>query len=85
MAFAVTGISDKINKAAESVFGKDLVAVANIAGAAYGITWTTSAGGFRIIGTTLPTTTVANKYIYVGCLYNAVDSFWDVVAVTTQA
>jgi hypothetical protein len=46
--------------------------------------WTTSAGGYRVIGTTLPTTTTANKVIYVGCVYNAQDRFWDVVAVTTQ-
>jgi hypothetical protein len=49
------------------------------------LTWTTSAGGYRVIGTTLPTTTTANKVTYVGCVYNAQDSFWDVVAVTTQA
>lgn len=36
VAFAVTGISAKINQAAVSVFGEDLVKVANIAGAAYG-------------------------------------------------
>ena len=50
------------------------------------ITWTTSgAGGFRAIGVTLPTTTVASKVTYVGCIYNSDESFWDVVAVTTQA
>ena len=49
------------------------------------LTWTTSAGGYRVIGTTLPTTTTANTVIYVGCVYNAQDSFWDVVAVATQA
>lgn len=36
VAFAVTGINDKINKAASGVFGEDLVKVANIAGMAYG-------------------------------------------------
>lgn len=36
VAFAVTGISGKINEAAAGVFGKDLVQVANIFGAAYG-------------------------------------------------
>lgn len=36
VAFAVTGINDKINKAAEGVFGKDLVMVGNLAGMAYG-------------------------------------------------
>jgi len=49
------------------------------------LTWTTSAGGYRAIGTTLPTTTTANKVIYVGCVYNDQDRFWDVVAVATQA
>ena len=48
-------------------------------------TWTTSAGGYRIIGTTLPTTIVASKTIYVGCIYNSAAAFWDVVAVGTQA
>ena len=36
IAFQVTGINDKINKAASKVFGEDLVKVANIAGMAYG-------------------------------------------------
>lgn len=36
VAFAVTGISAKINKAAASVFGEDLVQIGNIFGAAYG-------------------------------------------------
>jgi len=48
-------------------------------------TWTTSAGGYRVIGTTLPTTIVASKTIYVGCIYNSAAAFWDVVAVGTQA
>jgi len=55
------------------------------AGVAQTLSWITSAGGYRIIGTTLPTATVANKTTYVGCIYNSADSFWDVVAVTTQA
>jgi len=47
-------------------------------------TWTTSAGGYRVIGTTLPTTIVASKTIYVGCIYNSAAAFWDVVAVGVQ-
>lgn len=35
VAFQVTGINDKINKAASKVFGEDLVQVANLAGMAY--------------------------------------------------
>lgn len=49
------------------------------------ISWTTSAGGYRVIGTTLPLSAPAGKTIYVGCVYNAADAFWDVVAVATQA
>ncbi len=49
------------------------------------LTWTTTSGAYRAIGVTLPTTTVASKVTYVGCVYNSQDSFWDVVAVTTQA
>lgn len=40
---------------------------------------------YTIIGTTLPTTTTANKMVYVGCIYNAANTRWDVVAVATQA
>jgi len=54
-------------------------------GTARALTWTTSAGGYRIIGTTLPATTVISKTAYIGCVYNSADSFWDVVAVAQQA
>jgi hypothetical protein len=49
------------------------------------LTWTTSSGAYRAVGPTLPTTTVATKTTYVGCVYNAADTFWDVIAVATQA
>ena len=50
------------------------------------LTWTTgSAKSFRAIGVTLPTTTVANKTVYIGCIYNAADSRWDVVSVAQEA
>jgi hypothetical protein len=54
-------------------------------GTARGITWTTSAGAFRAVGITLPTTTVLGKVTYVGCVYNSADSFWDAIATVTQA
>lgn len=44
VVFQVSGINDKINKAASKVFGEDLVQVANIAGAVYGA-WN---GGFSL-------------------------------------
>lgn len=53
-------------------------------GTARALTWTTSAGGYRVIGSTLPTTTVISKTVYVGCIYNSTESFWDVVAVAQQ-
>jgi hypothetical protein len=50
------------------------------------LTWTTSgAGSFRVIGTTLPTTTTSDKTTYVACIYNADEQYWDVVAVAIQA
>lgn len=36
LAFQVTGLNNKINKAASKVFGEDLVMIANVAGAVYG-------------------------------------------------
>ena len=46
------------------------------------ITWNAI---FRIIGTTLPVSTTANKTIYVGVVYNSLDTKWDVVAVAEEA
>lgn len=55
-------------------------------GTARALTWTTGAtNAFRAIGVTLPTTTVISKTVYVGCVYNAADSRWDVVAVAQEA
>ena len=54
-------------------------------GTARGITWTTSAGAFRAVGITLPTTTVSSRVTYVGCVYNSTDGFWDAIATVTQA
>lgn len=40
---------------------------------------------FRAMGVTMPTTTVISKTLYVGTVYNAADSKWDVVAVGQEA
>lgn len=40
---------------------------------------------YRVVGTTLPTTTVAGKTLYVGCVYNTNKTKWDVVAVSQEA
>jgi hypothetical protein len=49
------------------------------------LNWFIATGGFRALGTTLPTNTTASKTIYVGCIYNLDDNIWDVVAVSEEA
>ena len=39
---------------------------------------------FRAIALPLPTTTVANKILYIGCIYNSDDLEWDIVAVSQE-
>lgn len=39
---------------------------------------------YRAIGVTLPTTTTANKILYIGCIYDEAGSKWDVVAVKEE-
>lgn len=46
------------------------------------LTWNAT---YTAIGVTLPTSTTINKMTYVGCIYNAANTRWDVIAVTTQA
>jgi hypothetical protein len=40
---------------------------------------------FRGIGITLPSTTVANKTIYLGMIYNSTDDKWDVLGLNQEA
>jgi len=51
-------------------------------GTARALTWDAT---YTVIGVTLPTTTTVNKTTYVGCIYNADNTRWDVIAATTQA
>lgn len=55
------------------------------AGTSMGISWNTGVGGYRVIGVALPIITTPLKVIYVGCIYNDQDNYWDVVSVTEQA
>lgn len=50
-------------------------------GTARALTWN---GTYTAIGVTLPTATVVNKTTYVGCIYNANNTRWDVIAAATQ-
>lgn len=55
-------------------------------GTARTLNWTTAgSNSFRAVGITLPTTTVISKVTYVGCIYNSVETVWDVIASVTQA
>jgi len=49
------------------------------------VSWTITSTGYRAIGVTLPTSVASGKTVYVGCIWNSTDSFWDVVAVAVQA
>lgn len=51
-------------------------------GTSRALTWNAT---YTVIGVTLPTATTINKTTYVGCIYNANNTRWDVIAVTTQA
>jgi hypothetical protein len=54
-------------------------------GSAQTLTWTTGLSkSFRAIGVTLPTTTVASKTVYVGCVYNTDAVRWDAIAVSQE-
>ena len=39
---------------------------------------------FRAVGVTLPTTTIISKTLYLGCIYNATDTKWDIIAVAME-
>jgi len=51
-------------------------------GSSQTLTWNAT---YTAVGVTLPTSTTVSKTTYVGCIYNANNTRWDVVAVTTQA
>ena len=55
-------------------------------GTARTITWVTDqAKSFRAVGVTLPANTAAGKTLYIGCVYNASASRWDVISINQQA
>lgn len=86
--FNALGLTGPITVAAPSgtpVDGQRIILRFEDNGSARAITWTITSGAYRAVGATLPTTTVASKVTYVGCIYNSTDVFWDVVAVATQA
>ena len=66
--------------------GQSLVIRIKDNGTGRALTWTTgSSGSYRAVGITLPTTTVANKTMYIGCKYNSTDLRWDAIALSQEA
>lgn len=61
--------------------GQKLIIRIKDAGVAKGLTFT----GFTAVGVTIPTTTVASKWTYVGCVYNLAATTWHVIAVAKEA
>jgi len=62
--------------------GQDLLIRILDNGTARALTWNAI---FRVIGVTLPTTTVISKTMYIACIYNSADTKWDVIGVREQA
>lgn len=61
--------------------GQKLIVRFKDAGVAKGLTWT----GFTDVGVTAPTTTVAGKQHYVGCMYNGATTRWEIIAVGVES
>lgn len=81
---SVTALAEDLDVAAPvgtPVNGQKLLFRIKDDGTARTLTWNSI---FREIGAYLPAATTASKTVYVGCIYNATDTKWDVVAVTTE-
>jgi hypothetical protein len=87
--YQLTALAENCTISADSatpVNGRKIIFRFEDNGTARSLTWTNGvSNSFRVIGTTLPTTTVANKTAYVGAIYNSTDSRWDVIAVAQEA
>ena len=64
------------------VLGQKLIINITDNGTARTISWNAV---YNVIDVTLPITTTVNKSLYIGCIYNADTSEWDVVAVKEEA
>lgn len=82
--FTITAQAEAVtiaNPSGTPTSGQTLVVRIKDDGTARGITW---GNQFRAIGTTLPTTTVISKTLYVGVIWNSTDSKWDCIAVSQE-
>lgn len=85
LALGLTGTTNFQIPSGSPTNGQKLIIRIKDNGTFRSLTWVTTAGGYRIIGTSLPLATSANKTIYIGCIYNTTDAFWDVVAISQEA
>lgn len=76
------GSSLTINAPTGTPNAKRILFILKDSGTARALTWNSA---YVPIGVSLPTTTVANKWIYVGAIYNATAAAWHVVGVNMQA
>ena len=88
--YVITALNNALSVSADAgtpTDGQRMLFRIKDAGTSQAITWNTTVAtpkAFRQIGTTLPSNTFANKTTYVGCVYNGLDAYWDVIAVTTE-
>jgi hypothetical protein len=84
--YSLTGSSSFSNPTATTVTNGQKLSIRIYAASTQTVSsWSSLTNGYRAIGVTLPTSVAAGKTVYVGCIWNSTDSFWDVVAVATQA
>lgn len=82
--FTITALADAAEIQTPSgtpVNGQKLIIRIKDAGVAKGLTYS---GGYRAVGVTLPSTTVASKELYLGCIYNSASTKWEIVAVSQE-
>jgi hypothetical protein len=82
--YSLTGSSSFSNPSGTPTNGQKLTLRLYAASTQTISSWSSSTGGYRAIGVTLPTSVPAGKTIYVGCIWNSTDSRWDVIAVAIQ-
>jgi hypothetical protein len=89
--YVFTALASSLNFTASTTAtnGEKVIVRIKDDGTARGLSWaaSSSAGGFRPIGLTLPTTTTVGKTLYVGLVYNTdgATALWDAIAYTIEA
>lgn len=83
--YVYTALADNLTINAPTgtpVVGNKLLFAIKDNGTSRTLTWNAA---FAPVGVTLPTATTAGKWTYVGCIYNASATRWDVIAVVVES